>query len=152
MNFRFQALVEREWLQAGHPFWSRTTKGPFNDSVASKSKSHAPTFTIFLDCVRQIHSQFPCSFEFTEKFLIFLSDEAYASNFGTFLCDCEQERKMLKVEELTVSLWAYINRPEILSQFINCAYEPNKTTIWPSVAPVSLVIIQNFNTNNSPLT
>ena len=52
----FEALVEREWVQAGHPFWSRTTKGPYNDSVASKSKSYAPTFTIFLDCVWQVHN------------------------------------------------------------------------------------------------
>jgi hypothetical protein len=27
---------------------SRNTKGPFNDSVAAKSKTHAPTFTMFL--------------------------------------------------------------------------------------------------------
>ena len=56
---RFEALIEREWIQAGHPFWSRTSKGPYNDSVATKSKSHSPTFTIFLDCVWQIFNQFP---------------------------------------------------------------------------------------------
>ena len=50
----FEALIEREWLQAGHPFWSRTTKGPFNDSVASKSKLHSPTFAMFLDCIFQV--------------------------------------------------------------------------------------------------
>ena len=22
----FEALISREWIQAGHPFWSRTTK------------------------------------------------------------------------------------------------------------------------------
>ena len=52
----FEALIEREWLQGGHPFWSRTSKGPFNDSVPSKSKNHAPTFTMFLDCVWQVKS------------------------------------------------------------------------------------------------
>ncbi len=50
----FEALVDREWVHAGHPFWSRTTRGPFSDSVASKSRAHSPTFTIFLDCVRQV--------------------------------------------------------------------------------------------------
>ncbi len=80
--FRFEALVEREWVQSGHPFWSRTTKGPFNDSVAAKSKSHAPTFVIFLDCVWQIHNQFPCSFEFNESFLVTLADHAYFSDYG----------------------------------------------------------------------
>lgn len=54
----FEALIEREWLQAGHPFWSRTFKGPFNDSVPSKSKSSAPTFILFLDCVWQVRWEF----------------------------------------------------------------------------------------------
>merc|ERR1719188_131903 len=35
----FEALIEREWIQAGHPFWCRTSKGPFNNSVATKSKN-----------------------------------------------------------------------------------------------------------------
>lgn len=134
----FEALIQREWVEAGHPFWSRTSKGAFNDSVASKSKSHAPTFTLFLDCVWQIYNQFPCSFEFTEKFLIFLADQAYCSNFGTFLCDNERERELLKVKEDTLSLWSYLNRPEILEPYINCLYDPNKNIIWPSVAPISL--------------
>ena len=50
----FEALIEREWLQGGHPFWSRTSKGPFNDSVATKSKTFAPTFILFLDCLWQV--------------------------------------------------------------------------------------------------
>ena len=49
-----EALIEREWLQGGHPFWSRTSKGPFNDSVATKSKTFAPTFILFLDCLWQV--------------------------------------------------------------------------------------------------
>lgn len=89
---RFEALIEREWIQAGHPFWSRCGRGPFSDSVASKSRIHAPTFTIFLDCVFQLHNQFPCSFEFTENFLVYLADSSYFSQFGTFLCDSEMER------------------------------------------------------------
>ena len=137
-------MIELEWIQGGHPFWSRTSKGPFNDSVASKSKSHSPTFVIFLDCVWQIFNQFPCSFEFTEKFLIRLAEEAYSSRFGTFLCDCERERALINVKEHTVSLWSYLNRPEILSEYLNCMYEPNKSVIWPSVAPISLVRKINF--------
>lgn len=136
----FEALIEREWIQAGHPFWSRTSKGPFNDSVATKSKSHSPTFTIFLDCVWQIFNQFPCSFEFTQDFLILLADHAYFSEFGTFICDCEHERSLISISEKTCSLWSYLNRPDILTNYINYAYEPNKTVIWPSVAPISLTL------------
>ena len=65
----FEALIAREWIQAGHPFWSRTTKGPFNDAVASKSETFAPTFILFLDCVWQvINSDF--------SHFVFLSDAA----------------------------------------------------------------------------
>ena len=35
----------------------------------------------------QVYSQFPCSFEFTEKLLVLLADHSLASSFGTFLCD-----------------------------------------------------------------
>ena len=87
----------------------------------------------------QIHHQFPCSFEFNERFLIFLSDQAYSSCFGTFLGDDERERVRMRIRDETVSLWSYINRPEILSSYLNYMYEPNVGIIWPSVAPVSLV-------------
>ena len=161
-------------LQAGHPFYTRTAKGPFSDIIPSKSKFSAPTFTIFLDCVwqvtlfpihqyfyslcillycfikilhlnyiwylhGQIHHQFPCSFEFNESFLMYLSDNAYSSKFGTFLGDNEGERFKMRVRDETVSLWSYTNRPEVLSNFLNCMYEPNVGIIWPSVAPISIV-------------
>ena len=90
-------------------------------------------------CFFQIHNQFPFCFEFTEKFLVTLADHSYFSNFGTFLCDSEFERNLMGVKEHTVSLWSYLNRPEILSNYLNCLYEPNSKVIWPSVAPVSLV-------------
>jgi myotubularin-related protein 9 len=65
---------------------------------------------LFLDCVFQIFSQFPCSFEFTEGLLAVLADHALASTFGTFLADCEREREELRVREHTVSLWSYLNQ------------------------------------------
>ena len=68
-----------------------------------------------------------------------LSDEAYSSNFGTFLGDSESERVKMRVRDETVSVWSYTNRPEILTSFLNYMYEPNVGIIWPSVAPVSLV-------------
>jgi len=49
-------------------------------------------FLLFLDCVWQILRQFPCSFEFNEQFLIMLFEHAYASQFGTFLGNNENER------------------------------------------------------------
>jgi hypothetical protein len=132
--------------------------------VASKSEIHSPTFILFLDCVWQvsakskskaqimmlhesqgitfvfqIYQQFPFSFEFTEKFLIMLADHSYSSNFGTFLCDSDYERNLMNVQKHTVSLWSYINQPDLLPNYLNCLYDPNAKVIWPSVAPISLV-------------
>ncbi len=49
----------------------------------------------------------------------------------------------------TVSLWSYLNRPEILRTFLNPFYEPNLTVLWPSVAPQSIVsrkfLSMNYN-------
>nr|XP_054761888.1 myotubularin-related protein 9-like isoform X2 [Lytechinus pictus] len=133
----FEALIEREWIQAGHPFLSRCSKSVFSQS---KNKYAGPVFLLFLDCVWQIFQQFPCSFEFNEKFLIMLFENAYASQFGTFLCNNENERRMARVSEKTVSLWTYINRPQILQTFFNPLYQPNQQVIWPSVAPQSLAL------------
>ncbi|XP_013789413.1 myotubularin-related protein 9-like isoform X1 [Limulus polyphemus] len=135
----FEALVEREWLQGGHPFTVRCQHGPFV-SPAARTKEHSPTFLMFLDCVYQIHQQFACSFEFNEQFLVLLFEHSYASQFGTFLGNCDKERKELNLAQKTVSLWSHVNRPEIIGTYLNPMYDPNNKVIWPSVAPQSLVL------------
>ncbi|XP_078449733.1 myotubularin-related protein 9 isoform X1 [Lampetra planeri] len=133
----FQALVEREWLQAGHPFQERCSRSAFANV---KPRQEAPSFLLFLDCCQQIQRQFPCSFEFGERFLVLLFEHAYASQFGTFLCNSELERMKMKVQQKTVSMWSWVNRPEVMEQYLNPLYEPNNLAIWPSVAPQSLVL------------
>lgn len=91
-----------------------------------------------MDSVFQLLTQWPCSFEFTESFLITIIQHSYASQFGTFLCDCVAERVQIGLMEKTTSLWSYINRPDIIQAFINPVYDPNSKIIWPSVAPASL--------------
>lgn len=131
----FEALIEREWLQAGHPFQLRCTQSAYSNN---KQKVEAPTFLLFLDCVWQIQRQFPCSFEFNEQFLIMLFEHSYASQFGTFLGNNEAERHRLKLQEKTVSLWSWVNRPTELERFVNHLFDENSLVIWPSVAPQSL--------------
>ncbi|XP_077990034.1 myotubularin-related protein 9-like [Glandiceps talaboti] len=133
----FEALVEREWLQSGHPFADRCSKSAYS---TSKPRYEGPVFLHFLDCVWQIYQQFPCSFEFNEHFLIYLFEHAYGSQFGTFMCNNEADRKKVKLSTKTVSLWSYVNRPEILQTFLNPLYEKNDSVIWPSVAPQSLML------------
>ncbi|KAM6366716.1 myotubularin-related protein 9 isoform 3-T14 [Alca torda] len=131
----FESLVVREWLQAGHPFQQRCAQSAYSNS---KQKWEAPVFLLFLDCVWQILRQFPCSFEFNEQFLIMLFEHAYASQFGTFLGNNENERFKLKLPQKTMSLWSWVNRSEELSKFQNPLFEANSLVIWPSVAPQSL--------------
>ena len=131
----FEAVIEREWIQAGHPFRTRCNKSAF---AITKQRLESPVFLLFLDCVWQIWQQFPCSFEFNEKFLVTLFQHAYSSQFGTFMCNNEAERYRFKVSERTVSLWSFLNRPEELQGLMNPMYEPNPSVIWPSVAPQSL--------------
>jgi len=82
--------------------------------------------------------QYPCSFELNEQLLIFLFEHAYASEFGTFLGNNESEKAQLKVKESTVSLWSYVNHPDVLSTYVNPLYEPYAQVLWPSVAPQSI--------------
>ncbi|NWR87759.1 MTMR9 protein, partial [Furnarius figulus] len=131
----FESLVVREWLQAGHPFQQRCAQSAYSNS---KQKWEAPVFLLFLDCVWQILRQFPCSFEFNEQFLIMLFEHAYASQFGTFLGNNENERAKLKLPQKTMSLWSWVNGTEELSRFQNPIYEANSLVIWPAVAPQSL--------------
>lgn len=131
-----QSLLEREWLQAGHPFFTRTRHSAYYQS--NNQNNSSPTFLLFLDCLYQLHYQFQYSFEYTTDMLIELFKHAYCSEYGTFLGDTEAERINIRLAERTSSLWSYINRPDVLEKFINPLYEPNQQVIWPSVAPISL--------------
>uniref|UniRef100_A0A8C5MCW4 Myotubularin-related protein 9 n=1 Tax=Leptobrachium leishanense TaxID=445787 RepID=A0A8C5MCW4_9ANUR len=131
----FEALVEKEWLQAGHPFQQRCAQSAYSNS---KQKWEAPSFLLFLDCVWQILRQFPCSFQFNERFLITLFEHAYASQFGTFLGSSAYERRKLKLQQKTMSLWSWVNQPAKINKFMNPLFEANGLVIWPSVAPQSL--------------
>lgn len=64
----------------------------------------------------------------------------YKTISGTFLGNCERERVNMELFHKTTSLWSYLNRPEVLTSLLNPMYEPNKSPIWPSVAPVSIVV------------
>uniref|UniRef100_W8B3A6 Myotubularin-related protein 9 n=1 Tax=Ceratitis capitata TaxID=7213 RepID=W8B3A6_CERCA len=132
-----QALIEREWIQAGHPFASRHRYACYTPAQ-NRPKNSGATFVLFLDCIYQLYTQFPCSFEFSMHLLILLYEHSYFSQYGTFLCDSERERHELGVQTRTTSLWSYLNRPDVLKNMLNPLYEPNPSVIWPSVAPISL--------------
>ena len=62
----FQVLCEREWLDFGHKFADRC-----GHAVGKVDPSErCPVFLQWLDCVHQLLLQFPCSFEFSQAYLV----------------------------------------------------------------------------------
>uniref|UniRef100_A0A8C3LAD0 Myotubularin phosphatase domain-containing protein n=1 Tax=Chrysolophus pictus TaxID=9089 RepID=A0A8C3LAD0_CHRPC len=147
----FQELLEREWIQAGHPFHLRCARSAYSHA---RLKQEAPPLLpfpakkklslLFLDCVWQLSRQFPFSLEFSEGLLLTLFDNAYASDYGTFLCNNEKERCLCKVKENTHSLWAWLDQPEERKKYLNPLYSPNLLVIWPSVEPQSIQLWQGM--------
>ena len=58
----------------------------------------------FVDAVWQLMRQYPCSFEFSELYLIALLDEVYSKRSGTFLHDCEEARMVRPASCIRISL------------------------------------------------
>ncbi|XP_053737346.1 myotubularin-related protein 11 isoform X1 [Synchiropus splendidus] len=82
----FQGLVQKEWVTAGHRFYSRINYHRDND------KEEAPIFLLFLDCVWQLWSQFPSRFQLTVDFLLALHDSVHLPLFSSFLSNSQRER------------------------------------------------------------
>ncbi|XP_063102594.1 myotubularin-related protein 1 isoform X3 [Cavia porcellus] len=127
----FEALIEKEWISFGHRFALRVGHGDDNHADADRS----PIFLQFIDCVWQMTRQFPSAFEFNELFLITILDHLYSCLFGTFLCNCEQERVKEDLSSKTVSLWSYINSQ--LDEFSNPFFVNYENHVLYPVASVS---------------
>ncbi|XP_062321416.1 myotubularin-related protein 11 [Osmerus eperlanus] len=82
----FQGLVQKEWVMAGHRFYSRINYNRDSD------KEEAPVFLLFLDCVWQLWSQYPSRFQLTSDFLLALHDSVHLPLFSSFLANCQRER------------------------------------------------------------
>ncbi|KAI5616423.1 hypothetical protein C0J50_24025, partial [Silurus asotus] len=131
----FLRLLEREWVQAGHPFQQRCARSAYSHA---RLKYECPSFLLLMDCVWQISRQFPLALEFSEALLLRLGQEAYASDYGTFLCNSEQERHTFHVKENTHCLLWFLMQCSEREHYINPLYEHTQLAIWPSVQPQSL--------------
>ena len=155
----FQILIEKDWLSFGHKFLDRcghlssekfflspieTTGGvggaeaaqAFFASVQNKFtspghlKETSPTFHQFLECVRQVQRQFPERFEFNERFLYQLHYHLYSCQFGTFLWNCEKDRRVDEAGgpppfEATVSIWDWLDTAGEKEKNRNPDYDPS---------------------------
>lgn len=152
----FQILVEKDWLSFGHKFLDRCghlssekfflsatdmqsgggaeAAQAFLASVQNKFvgqghlKETSPVFHQFLDCVRQIQRQYPDRFEFNSHFLEQIHYHLYACQFGTFLFNCERDRKVgdsgLPPCDRTISLWDFLDSPPEHEKNLNPSYDP----------------------------
>jgi myotubularin-related protein 5/13 len=84
----FCHLVEKDWLAFGHPFTKR------NNQLLGSALKHdlSPIFLQFLDCIHQVLTQCPSSFEFNDCFLKTVAFHYSSSRFHTFCLNCENER------------------------------------------------------------
>eukprot|EP01102_Stenamoeba_stenopodia_P022521 TRINITY_DN9422_c0_g1_i1.p1 TRINITY_DN9422_c0_g1~~TRINITY_DN9422_c0_g1_i1.p1 ORF type:complete len:971 (-),score=166.80 TRINITY_DN9422_c0_g1_i1:150-3062(-) len=132
----FELLIEKEWLSFGHRFQQRYGHGERNFMDDQRS----PIFLQFIDCVWQVTQQFPCSFEFNERFLIAIIDALYSCQYGTFLFNCERERKAAATK--TISLWTVVNASR--ENYVNPFYIPDNGIVYPSPAVGDLTLWKGY--------
>ena len=142
----FAVLIEKDWLSFGHQFALRNgimKKPGGGDDQAS------PIFLQFLDAVHQLLLQNPNSFEFNEKFLLFLAKNYNLNLYGTFMFNNDKHRKDNNAKEKTVSVWTEIYRN--YDPYVNIYYSPNSVKILkPNFAYYNIKLWTAFFMENNP--
>ncbi|XP_056445600.1 myotubularin-related protein 5 isoform X2 [Gadus chalcogrammus] len=151
----FRLLVEKEWLSFGHRFSHRGAQ-----TLASQSSGFTPVFLQFLDCVHQIHLQFPMEFEFSQYYLKFLAYHYVSNRFRTFLLDSDYERIELgvlyeekgerKAPQVCKSVWDYIDRLNKKTPvFYNYMFSPEDEEVLRPYSHISNMKLWDFYTEET---
>uniref|UniRef100_A0A673CH29 SET binding factor 1 n=1 Tax=Sphaeramia orbicularis TaxID=375764 RepID=A0A673CH29_9TELE len=151
----FRLLVEKEWLSFGHRFSHRGAQ-----TLASQSNGFTPVFLQFLDCVHQIHLQFPMEFEFSQYYLKFLAYHYVSNRFRTFLLDSDYERIELgvlyeekgerKSPQVCKTVWDYIDRLNKKTPiFYNYMFAPEDDEVLRPYTFISNLKVWDFYTEET---
>uniref|UniRef100_A0A671WBW4 Myotubularin related protein 7a n=1 Tax=Sparus aurata TaxID=8175 RepID=A0A671WBW4_SPAAU len=100
-------------------------------------KEVSPIIDQFLECVWQLMEQYPCAFEFNERFLITIHSHIYSCQYGNFIGNNQRERIELGLRERSHSLWSYLWTNQ--ADYMNPLYRPDHSQaqglLRPSTAP-----------------
>jgi myotubularin-related protein 1/2 len=140
----FAVLIEKDWLSFGHQFALR-------NGISTKQSNEdqsSPIFLQFLDAVHQLLLQYPNSFEFNEKFLLFLAKVHSLNLYGTFMFNNDKHRATNNAKEKTISVWTEIYRN--VDPYLNIYYDPNSVKILePNFAYYNIKLWTSFFMENN---
>ena len=140
----FAVLIEKDWLSFGHQFALR-------NGISTKQSNEdqsSPIFLQFLDAVHQLLLQYPNSFEFNEKFLLFLAKVHSLNLYGTFMFNNDKHRATNNAKEKTISVWTEIYRN--VDPYLNIYYDANSVKILePNFAYYNIKLWTSFFMENN---
>ncbi|KAE8629675.1 hypothetical protein XENTR_v10000566 [Xenopus tropicalis] len=127
----FMVLIEKDWISFGHKFNHRY------GNLDGDPKEVSPVIDQFIECVWQLMEQFPCAFEFNERFLVHIHHHVYSCQYGNFLCNCQKERREIRVQERTYSLWSYLwkQRLDYMNPLYRADHSQTQGTLRPNTSP-----------------
>uniref|UniRef100_A0A915MV50 phosphatidylinositol-3,5-bisphosphate 3-phosphatase n=1 Tax=Meloidogyne javanica TaxID=6303 RepID=A0A915MV50_MELJA len=88
-------LIDKDWLGFGFKFDDRC--GHLGTLSEENEKEVSPIFTQFLDSIYQLMRHKPMAFEFNERYLTELNENAYSCVYGQFIGNCDKDRKELNI-------------------------------------------------------
>ncbi|XP_029356200.1 myotubularin-related protein 7b isoform X2 [Echeneis naucrates] len=124
-------LIEKDWISFGHKFSHRYAH------LDGDPKEVSPVMDQFLECVWQLSEQFPCAFEFNERFLLTIHTHVYSCQYGTFLGNSQRERKELRLPERTHSVWSQLwkDRVDFRNPLFKADLSQSQRVLRPNTTP-----------------
>lgn len=105
-------------------------RGPQDRESVTHPKEISPVFHQFLDCVYQLHRQFPERFEFSTGWLVELQTALHECTTGTFLFNSEAERMQSRRRFPALkSVWDSLLSAGTKLAFQNPRYDPQLNDI-----------------------